>query len=364
MGAEVKLIREYTVFDDIMAYLKEKDSEGSAGNIKGFDRKKKKKSKYGLVSNTAVSYLSDIKQFFWFYCKTQIEFLKEEHLSFKRSDVLAFKHYLQHDKNAANTTINRKMAAIKSLHAELKRLYPTYVDDNAFFNIKRSKEIKKTRANTSQIQAEAICDNLFIYEKQKPLLKKLFGYFLLRSSYRISAALEVRWRDIEMSTENPDWYRVTVIDKGAKLCTTGIHRVFYEQLLELRHEKTKDTDRVFEGLSEDAFRASFKRSLKRLGISEDSGISPHSFKGVGITEVFEATGKDYRAAMKQGNHSKFDTTLRYLKDETDISQTAGIIMDEELDMSILKRITKEEFLSFFTQCDKQTLRKALQFFSG
>ncbi|AMR10748.1 Tyrosine recombinase XerC [Bacillus licheniformis] len=363
MGAVVQSIRKYRVFDDILAFLKEKDTDSSAGNIKGYNKNKKKKSKYGLHSNTAVNYLSDIKQFFWFYCKTEIEFLKEEHLSFKRSDVLAFKHYLEHNKGAANTTINRKIAALKSLHGELKRLYPDYVEDDPFYNVKRSKEIRRTRANTSQIQAEMICDNMFIYEKQKPLLKKLFGYFLLRSSFRISAALDVRWCDIEVSNENPDWFRVTVIDKGAKLCTTGIHRVFYDQLLELRSDNTKDTDRVFEGLTEDAFRASLKRSLKSLGIPEESGISPHSFKGVGITEVFEATGNDYRAAMKQGNHSNFDTTLRYLNSETDISQTAGIIMDEELDISILQQVTKEEFLDFFEQCDKQTLRKALQFFN-
>lgn len=67
--------------------------------------------------------------------------------------------------------------------------------------------------------------------------------------------------------------------------------------------------------------------------------------------------------MKQADHSRFDTTLRYLNDNKDISQTAGIIMDEELDVSILKDITKEEFLRFFEQCDKQTLRKALHFFA-
>ncbi|EME72278.1 site-specific integrase [Bacillus sonorensis] len=362
MGAEVKPIREYSVFNDILTYLREKDTESLAGNVKGFDRKQKKKSKYGLQSNTAINYLGDIKQFFRFYCKTEIEFLKEEHLSFKRSDVLAFKHHLA-QKGLANTTINRKIAALKSLHSELKRLYPEFVDDDAFYKIKRSPEIKRTRANTSQIQAEMICENMFIYEKQKPLLKKLFGGFLLRSSFRISAALYVRWCDFEVSAENPDWFRVTVIDKGAKLRTTGIHRVFYEQLLALRSEETKDTDRVFEGLSEDAFRESLKRALKRLGIPEEKGIVPHSFRGVGITEVFEATGKDYRAAMKQADHSRFDTTLRYLNDNKDISQTAGIIMDEELDVSILKDITKEEFLRFFEQCDKQTLRKALHFFA-
>lgn len=272
---------------------------------------------------------------------------------------MAFKHHLA-QKGLANTTINRKIAALKSLHSELKRLYPEFVDDDAFYKIKRSPEIKRTRANTSQIQAEMICENMFIYEKQTTF-KKIVRRFLLRSSFRISGALDVRWCDFEVSSENPDWFIVTVIDKGAKLRTTGIHRVFYEQLLALKSEETKDTDRVFEGLSEDAFRESLKRALKRLGIPEEKGIVPHSFRGVGITEVFEATGKDYRAAMKQADHSRFDTTLRYLNDNKDISQTAGIIMDEELDVSILKDITKEEFLRFFEQCDKQTLRKALHF---
>lgn len=140
MGAVVQLIRKYRVFDDILAFLKEKDTDSSAGNIKGYNKNKKKKSKYGLHSNTAVNYLSDIKQFFWFYCKTEIEFLKEEHLSFKRSDVLAFKHYLEHNKGATNTTINRKIAALKSLHGELKRLYPDYVEDDPFYNVKGAKK--------------------------------------------------------------------------------------------------------------------------------------------------------------------------------------------------------------------------------
>lgn len=76
MGAEVKPIREYSVFNEILTYLREKDTESLAGNVKGFNRKQKKKSKYGLQSNTAINYLGDIKQFFRFYCKTEIEFLK------------------------------------------------------------------------------------------------------------------------------------------------------------------------------------------------------------------------------------------------------------------------------------------------
>lgn len=42
MGAVVQPIRKYKVFDDILAFLKEKDTESSAGNIKGYNKNKKK----------------------------------------------------------------------------------------------------------------------------------------------------------------------------------------------------------------------------------------------------------------------------------------------------------------------------------
>nr|MDH3163789.1 hypothetical protein [Bacillus licheniformis] len=43
MGAVVQSIRKYRVFDDILAFLKEKDTDSSAGNIKGYNKNKKKK---------------------------------------------------------------------------------------------------------------------------------------------------------------------------------------------------------------------------------------------------------------------------------------------------------------------------------
>ncbi|MDI3411746.1 hypothetical protein QKW52_22160 [Bacillus sonorensis] len=42
MGAEVKPIREYSVFNDILTYLREKDTESLAGMLKDLTENKRK----------------------------------------------------------------------------------------------------------------------------------------------------------------------------------------------------------------------------------------------------------------------------------------------------------------------------------
>ncbi|KXZ22369.1 site-specific integrase [Bacillus nakamurai] len=355
MSAEIKPIKEYKVFDDIMSFLYSKDIASSSGNSK-YQTKDAP-----MVSNTRKNYTGDIKQFFRILKEKEIEYLSESDLTITKSDLTGFIKYLQ-SKGLVNKTIKRKLASLKMLYKYLSYDYKEFIDLSVFDSVGKLKTVEKNWGRTNKEEADLIAEDMYINERQKPLLKKLCVKAAARTSFRLSALLRIRWSDFEIDSAT-EHYVVSVLDKGSKVVSTGINKSFYEELLELKNKNTVDTDYVFKGLSEQSLRHSLKRSKERLGIPPERDLKFHSFKGVGIDYVYEHTGHDILAAREQGNHSSVSTTERYMSKRNDISKTAGVIMDEEIEINKLYEAKKEDFVSFFEKAEPAILNKFIKFLS-
>ncbi|WP_144626301.1 tyrosine-type recombinase/integrase [Bacillus altitudinis] len=351
-------LKEYTVYNDIMTYLKKIDDEGSVGNIDVFSKTKRRHKLF--ETNTAVNYYGDIKQFFGFLKPNiGIEFLTPEDIEITSIDLINFRKHLK-EEGLANSTINRKVISVKGLYKFLKTVstYSSLIDLSQFGSTKKLKEISKSYGKTTQTEAERIADNMLL-ERENGLKKKLLTKFLIRTSFRIEYALTVRWMDIKKV--DGEFYKVESLNKGAYVVSTGLHENFLNELRQLKKQNSKDNDLVFSGLTSRSFRESFNRALDRLGIPASRNLKPHSLKGVGIDIAYEESGNDIRVAMAQGNHKDPKTPMRYLTKNDNIENSAGILMDREVDFSLIESATKEDFVNFFRKADRGTVQKFLEF---
>ncbi|MBU8607820.1 tyrosine-type recombinase/integrase [Bacillus pumilus] len=358
MNSKAIPLKEYTVYNDIMTYLKKIDDEGSVGNTNHFTKAKRR---HGLFeTNTAVNYYGDIKQFFK-YIKPEvgIEFLTPSDIKITSIDIINFRKHLK-EKGLANSTINRKVISVKGLYKFLKTIstYSSLIDLSQFGSTKKLKEISKSYGKTTQTEAERIADNMLL-ERENGLKKKLLTKFLIRTSFRIEYALTVRWMDIKKV--DGELYKVEALNKGSYVVSTGLHENFLNELRQLRKQNSMENDLVFGGLASRSYRESFNRALDRLGIPASRNLKPHSLKGVGIDIAYEESGNDIRVAMTQGNHKDPKTPLRYLTKNESIENSAGILMDKEVDFSLIESASKEDFVNFFRKTDKSTMQKFLEF---
>ncbi|MEM5028924.1 site-specific integrase [Priestia sp. WB3] len=358
MNSKAVPLKEYTVYNDIMTYLKKIDDEGSVGNIDVFSKTKRRHKLF--ETNTAVNYYGDIKQFFGFLKPTiGIEFLTPKDIEITSVDLINFRKHLK-EEGLANSTINRKVISVKGLYKFLKTVttYSSLIDLSQFGSTKKLKEISKSYGKTTQTEAERIAENMLL-ERENGLKKKLFTKFLIRTSFRIEYALTVRWSDIKKV--DGELYKVEALNKGVYVVSTGLHQNFLNELQQLSEQDIKDNDFVFDGLTSRSYRESFNRALNRLGIPESRNLKPHSLKGVGIDIAYEESGNDIRVAMTQGNHKDPKTPLRYLTKNDNIENSAGILMDKEVDFTLIESATKEDFVNFFRKADRGTMQKFLDF---
>ncbi|WP_333980505.1 tyrosine-type recombinase/integrase [Bacillus pumilus] len=358
MNTKAIPLKEYTVYKDIMTYLKKIDDEGSVGNIDVFSKTKRRHKLF--ETNTAVNYYGDIKQFFGFLKPTiGIEFLTSEDIEITSIDLINFRKHLK-EEGLANTTINRKVISVKGLYKFLKTVstYSSLIDLSQFGSTKKLKEISKSYGKTTQTEAERIAENMLL-ERENGLKKKLLTKFLIRTSFRIEYALTVRWMDIKKV--DGELYKVEALNKGSYVVSTGLHENFLNDLQQLKNHNCMENDLVFGGLTSRSYRESFNRALDRLGIPASRNLKPHSLKGVGIDIAYEESGKDIRVAMNQGNHKDPKTPLRYLTKNDNIENSAGILMDKEVDFTLIESATKEDFVNFFRKADRGTMQKFLEF---
>ncbi|MEK4049899.1 tyrosine-type recombinase/integrase [Bacillus sp. FSL K6-2839] len=358
MNSKAVPLKEYTVYNDIMSYLKKIDDEGSVGNIDVFSKTQRRHKLF--ETNTAVNYYGDIKQFFGFLKPTiGIEFLTPKDIKITTIDLINFRKYLK-EEGLKNSTINRKVISVKGLYKFLKTIvtYSALIDLSQFGSTRKLKEISKSYGKTTQTEAERIAENMLL-ERENGLKKKLLTKFLIRTSFRIEYALTVRWMDIKKV--DGEFYKVEALNKGSYVVSTGLHENFLKELRQLRKQNSMDDDEIFDGLTSRSYRESFNRALDRLGIPLSRNLKPHSLKGVGIDIAYEESGNDIRVAMTQGNHKDPKTPLRYLTKNESIENSAGILMDKDVDFSLIESASKEDFVNFFRKADRGTMQKFLEF---
>jgi leucyl aminopeptidase (aminopeptidase T) len=79
-----------------------------------------------------------------------------------------------------------------------------------------------------------------------------------------------------------------------------------------------------------------------LGILDARNIVFHSFRAFAANFIIDETG-DFKAAQVQLGHSSIDTSWKaYVNKQTDVSQSAGILLDEYIDDNIFDKMTVDQ----------------------
>jgi integrase len=337
---KVSELKSYDVYEDIMAFLDEFDQKSN-------DKRRNRTGK-NSKSNTRITYEAAIREFFHIVLNKEIEHLTEDDLkTLKKRDIINYRKQLQ-DNGNSNSTINKKMASIKSCFRFLNGEHEV---NTAILELKRLDENTVHYGIMNQTEAELFAETAYNTEREKPYLKKMLILFAIRTSFRLDEILNVKWNSFE---EVDGVYKVSVRGKRNKLVTNAISAKLYNQILELKeiNKKTKwdgDPEIVFQ-IDEKTIHFMMKRLLNKLGISPDRNLVFHSFRKVAINWELETSNGDIRKAAQQGNHSSIETTYRNYIDQTrDYTQAAGVRMEEELDLNFLNNLTIEDFREFILQ---------------
>ncbi|MCY7947650.1 tyrosine-type recombinase/integrase [Bacillus atrophaeus] len=340
-------VRDYSVFNDISRWFDELDL-----------RNRDDKSGFIDKSNTRATYERHIKEFFNYHCSKDIEYLIENDVIIKKSDLMDYRTYLAKNKNNTNTTINNKIAALKSL---IKFLESEHGCDSTVFNFRPLPTEKNPAGSFEGIpEAEEFAEAAFIHERQNRLMKKLYILFSVRTGARKSEVLRVKWEDIAYSSKY-DCYLVNFKKtKQKKARPVGISNSFYKELLTLKDEYGNH-ELIFHKLTVDSINDMWHRVCKVLNIPQERNIRPHSLRNTATNFSYNMSGDIKKVAAFSGHKNINVLNDHYLSNERDYSQDPGVLIDQAKDIDFLDSVTLEQFRQFFLESDVSIQKKLKKF---
>lgn len=305
-------------------------------DIENFLRDKKLRSE-----NTMKAYRNDIESFFNVMLNKNIQELNYDDLCFKHKDVVRYRMFLV-EKGYSNSSINRKIASVKSLFEFFER-------DNSnirssIFDVDRLKEKPVSYGVLSYEESKEMIE--LVKKQRKGLEKSLFIEFAVYTSFRLNAIMNLKWDNFTYDNQRGYWI-VGVYDKGEKFDEKPISEDFYNRLCVLKNGDQKgisrnvDDEFVFH-LNKKTPGEMIRSLLEEMGIEEGRNITFHSLKKVAINWILDNGGSVAEAAQ-QGNHSSPQTTLKhYAERKKDMSGMAGLKMGSEIDLSSLYNLSAED----------------------
>ena len=231
------------------------------------------------------------------------------------------------DKGLSEATVNRRLAAIKSLCAMGRKLGICHF---TLEDIKGEK-VQQYR-DTSGISPDeyrkvlALCDKTKIYGiRDYALLKLLWDNALRRNEVSL-----LNYGDFE-----PSAYELTILGKGRGTQTEviGLSKSTTSALLDwtsaYRHRKKKaplfvalDFQHKGHRITGDGIYKLVRRYCKKAGITKR--MSPHRVRHSSITAALDATDGNVRKVQKLSRHRQIDTLMIYddnrAKDQVEISE--------------------------------------------
>jgi integrase len=300
--------------------------------------------------NTRIAYEKDIRDFFKIMKNKDVEHVTEEDFKIKLSDIERFRLILK-DNGYANTTINRRITAIRKLLKYLKANDYDFIKNDFFSEMDDLPENPESAGTLTYDEACQMAE-LALTERQQGRIKRLVILSAMKTSIRLEALVGIKWSDIH---KKDDIYIINTIDKGNVHVKRPITKKFYNELLSI---KTEGSDRVF-NIYADTMQITIRRLCEKMGIPKERNITFHSLRAVGINFILDTTG-DVRAAMRQSGHKSMDVFYKHYVDKSeDYSQMAGILMELNLDVSMFQNYSKEELVQVLLQCSRKTQNEAL-----
>lgn len=223
-----------------------------------------------------------------------------------KSDIRTFLDYCLHTCGNSPDTVNKKLAALKSLFRHSVSEY--YREFNPAQNIKPLRHKKADKTMTSDVKQKVISqDQVYRLIKSTNCQRDAILFELLYiTGMRIHEALGLTWKDIYNS--GGDWY-VYILGKGNKTRHNKIPSTLYSKLEQLKTEKYLFLSNRQRPLSAVMAHKAIKESSSRAGIRQS--ISCHTLRHSHASHAL-ANGASLVSVRDQLGHSSIAVTSQYL----------------------------------------------------
>ena len=304
---------------------------------------------------TASSYKRHINEFLTFISLDSNFITLEQLQQIKHKDVLMYVNHLSSKKNKS-TTIDTKLAAMKSLWKFFAKDYGITVFNSAIWEVTLVKEENASHPEFTPEEFGSFL-NFCKLQPEKALEKYLFFKTLYITGLRKEAVHTLTPSDIVMVRDISGDY-VWVInakDKGSKYLEVPISDEFQAELSDLYNSKIK-TDRIFDINVKTLYKviAQFKA---KYNITKKLTI--HSIKATSLTAAWNRTG-DIKRVQEQGHHEDPAMTLKkYVRNGESLKSKMSYKMDSQVDTKTLADLSKDELLDIISKCSDSTKREIL-----
>jgi integrase len=309
-----------TVHNKVMAFIKQKA------------RKSEK---------TAEAYETDFRQFCKVALGKELEQIKDEDLAIDAQTIVRYQDFLC--EVYKGSSVNRKMSSIRTI---LKYL----AIDNKLIRMEVFNAVEampKMTKHYGVLDKEEV-DQMIELAKELPngQEKSALIWLAFQTGIRLNALLNLEWKDIKRIK---NVWVVTVYDKGKKYDEKPIPDALYDYLTKIGRTEGK----VFNMTPRTAQRT-IDELCERMGIDPERNITFHSLKKAGINYILETTG-DIDLAAKFGNHKTIQTTYEsYANRNKDYTEMPSYTMGQEIDLSPLEKLSKEELIEIIKSCKDST----------
>lgn len=341
MGAanEIKLsnvvefkTESYKIHEQIQKFLSSKETKSS-----------KRKS-----MDTKNAYTKDIKDFFAIIRNKEITELTLSDMNITFDDLEDFITNMRESCAYSNSTISRKISAVKSL---LKYLHSKKIDNKRIVSeidyldgIKGMPD-ESERHGILTVEEVREMSNLALQEREKGEIKSLFFLLGLDTALRKEELLSLKWSDFNIGENH---VIIKGLGKGNIKFRKEISIKFYNTLSTLNKGQEKVFDITGEGI-----RLSFDRIRAKMNFPEQRNIVIHSIRKAAINHFYQTT-KDAFATMRFANHKNFNTTTRYIQEES-YGALGAVSLTDDLDMEKYKKISHNDLLQAIGELDSSFL---------
>jgi integrase len=278
---------------------------------------------------------------------------KTKKLKFTNAMMRKYRDHLVEAGDLSNSSINTRMAAIRSL-------FDTLAKDRPYFNTGVFKFKKRLDEDTESYGYFSKEEMLMMIEKAKEYPNGLEKSLLIKlacvTSFRCTSLLNLTWRHIKKHDENT--YQVfakeEAIGKRNKKDEKSIDKELYEELMQLKGGKFDD-NKIFHMHRKSAWDL-IQRLVDDLGLDPDGDrhLTFHSIRNFGGNEILTKTN-DIRLVKQQMAHSSEATFLKsYAKMTKDPTKNPSLMVLKDVDTSLLKGASLEQLLMAIDKCGDDT----------
>ena len=259
----------------------------------------------GLSSNTIKAYEND--------CSALINWVEKEFdldiLNIKESHIRKYITYF-HNRNLSNSTINRKLSALKHFFLFLNK--KKFISSNPIASFSGPKNLKTLPKSISVIDVNALIKapdcSTFIGLRDRAMLELLYA-----TGVRISELINLQYSNIDLNRS-----LIKVMGKGNKerMVPFGDNALFWlrEYIKFRRKNNLSLNSRDFfisqqrKKITRQAFWHRIKLYLNKTGLSQE--VSPHTLRHAFATHLLN-NGADLRSVQMLLGHSDLSTTQIY-----------------------------------------------------